>query len=276
MNRYLKLVNFEFNRFWKLYIVLMGVTMLSQIIGVLVESRNYVNKANKLIYGELMPKSQFIEQFGTMSFFNISQTIWFMGPIALCAVTLIIYAFFIWYRDWFGKNTFIYRLLMLPTARLHIYLAKATTILLFILGLVALQLLLIPVENQILQWMVPNEFRTDLTVNAIMNVPYLEILFPKTFTEFILYYGGGMAAVFLVFTVILFERSFRIKGVFYGILYSGLSLLLFLAPLLVDEFVLNHYFYPLELFFMEVGTVFIILAGAIWTGNFLIKNKVRV
>jgi hypothetical protein len=276
MNRYLKLVNFEFNRFWKLYIVLMGVTILSQIIGVLVESRNYVNKANKLIYGELMPKSQFFEQFGTMSFFNISQTIWFMGPIALCAVTLIIYAFFIWYRDWFGKNTFIYRLLMLPTARLHIYLAKATTILLFILGLVALQLLLIPVENQILQWMVPNEFRTDLTVNAIMNVPYLEILFPKTFTEFILYYGGGMAAVFLVFTVILFERSFRIKGVFYGILYSGLSLLLFLAPLLVDEFVLNHYFYPLELFFMEVGTVFIILAGAIWTGNFLIKNKVRV
>ena len=31
----------------------------------------------------------------------------------------------------FGKNTFIYRLLMLPTNRLNIYLAKATTILLF-------------------------------------------------------------------------------------------------------------------------------------------------
>lgn len=276
MNRYLKLVNFEFNRFWKLYIVLLGVTILSQIIGVIVESQYYVNRANNLIYKELMPKSQFIEQFGTMSFFNISQTIWFMGPIALCVVTLIIYVFFIWYRDWFGKNTFIYRLLMLPTARIHIYLAKATTILLFILGLVALQLLLIPVENQVLQWIVPNEFRTDLTVNAITNIPYLKILFPKTFTEFILYYGGGMAAVFLVFTVILFERSFRIKGVFYGILYSALSFLIFLAPLLVDEFILNHYFYPLELFLMEVGAVLIILASAIWTGNFLIKNKVRV
>jgi hypothetical protein len=276
MNRYLKLVNFEFNRFWKLYMVLMGVTILSQLIGVIVESRNYVSQANNLIYKELMPKSQFIEQYGTMSFNKISRTIWFMGPIGLCAVTLIIYVFFIWYRDWFGKNTFIYRLLMLPTARVHIYLSKATTILLFILGLIALQLLLIPVENQILQWMVPNEFRTDLTVNAITNTPYLKVLVPKTFTEFILYYGAGMAAVFLVFTVILFERSFRIKGVFYEILYSALCLLIFLAPLLVNEFILNNYFYPLELFFMEVGTVIIILAGAIWTGNFLIKNKVRV
>jgi hypothetical protein len=276
MNRYLKLVNFEFNRFWKLYLVLMGVTILSQIIGVMVESQNYLNQANNLIYKELMPKSQFIGQHGTMSFFNISQTIWFMGPIGLCAVTLIIYVFFIWYRDWLGKNTFSYRLLMLPTARIHIYLAKATTILLLIFGLVALQLLLIPVENQILKWMVPNEFRTDLTVNAITNTPYLKVLFPKTFTEFILYYGAGMAAVFLVFTVILFERSFRIKGVFYGILYCALCLLILLAPLLVNEFILNNYFYPLELFFMEVGTVIIILAGAIWTGNFLIKNKVRV
>jgi hypothetical protein len=276
MNRYLKLVNFEFNRFWKLYLVLMGVTILSQIIGVMVESQNYLNQANNLIYKELMPKSQFIGQHGTMSFINISQTIWFMGPIGLCAVTLIIYVFFIWYRDWLGKNTFSYRLLMLPTARIHIYLAKATTILLLIFGLVALQLLLIPVENQILKWMVPNEFRTDLTVNAITNTPYLKVLFPKTFTEFILYYGAGMAAVFLVFTVILFERSFRIKGVFYGILYCALCLLILLAPLLVNEFILNNYFYPLELFFMEVGTVIIILAGAIWTGNFLIKNKVRV
>ena len=40
---------------------------------------------------------------------------WFLGPIALCIAALIIYVFFIWYRDWLGKNTFAYRLLMLPT-----------------------------------------------------------------------------------------------------------------------------------------------------------------
>lgn len=276
MKRYLKLVNFEFNRFLKLYLVLIGITILVQMIGVIFESRKYLSRANELIYEELMPKSDFIEQYGTMSFFNISQTAWFMGPIVLCGVILMIYVFFIWYRDWLGKNTFSYRLLVLPTARINVYLAKATTILLFILGFIALQLILMPVESQVLQWMVPNEFRTDLSVTEITSIYYLTILFPKTFIEFILYYGGGMAAVFIVFTAILFERSLRLKGVFYGILYIAVSLLIFLAPILINAFILKNYFYPIELFFMELGTGIIVLAGAIWTGNFLIKNKVRV
>ena len=276
MSRYLKLVNFEFNRFWKLYIILMGITILSQLIGVIVEARTYVNQANKMIYEELMPMSKFIEQNGTLSFHNISQTLWFMGPIGLCWVVLIIYVFFIWYRDWLGKNTFIYRLLMLPTARLHIYLAKATTILLLTLGLIALQLLLLPIENQLLLRIVPNELLTNLSLYEIIKEPNLMIIFPNTFSEFILYYVGGMAAVFMVFTAILFERSFRIKGVFCGILYSGASILIFLAPILVNEFILGNYFYPLELFFMELATGLIVLMGAIWIGNFLITKKVRV
>ena len=39
MNRYLKLVNFEFNRFLKLYLVLIGATILLQIVGVFVYHR---------------------------------------------------------------------------------------------------------------------------------------------------------------------------------------------------------------------------------------------
>lgn len=276
MSRFLKLVNFEFNRFWKLYMVLIGITILSQIIGVIVESRAYVNRANRSIYEELMPKSEFIEQNGTLSFFNISQTLWFLGPLVLSLVVLIIYVFFIWYRDWLGKNTFIYRLLMLPTARFHVYLAKATAILLFILGLVALQLLLLPIENQVLLWIVPNELRINLSVYEMIKAPELMILFPNTFSGFILYYAGGMAAIFIVFTAILFERSFRMKGVFYGILYSAASIFIFLAPILVNAFILNNYLYPMELFFMELATGLIVLAGTIWTGNFLIKKKVRV
>ena len=63
----------------------------------------------------------------------------------------------------------------------NVYLAKATTILLYVLGLVALQLLLLPVESQVLQWMVPSEFRTDLSINEITNFHDLRILFPKHF-----------------------------------------------------------------------------------------------
>ncbi|WP_399631182.1 hypothetical protein [Sporosarcina sp. SG10008] len=276
MNRYLKLVNFEVNRFLKLYLVLLGITILSQIIGVIVQSRAYLNRANELMYKDLMTKDQFIEQYGNISFYNFTQAAWFLLPIMLCVVVLIIYVFFIWYRDWLGKNTFSYRLLMLPTARITIFFAKATTILLFVLGLVALQLVLLPVESQVLQWVVPSEFRTDLSIYEITNLHNLNVLLPSFFIEFVLYYAGGMLAVCIVFTAILFERSFRIKGIIYGVLYCVGSLLIFFAPLFVNGFILRNYFYPIELFFLELVAGLLVLACAIWIGNFLLKNKIRV
>ena len=91
-----------------------------------------------------------------------------MGPIALCVAVLIIYVFFIWYRDWFGKNTFIYRLLMLPTASIQYLFSKGDNdFTIYFRSCWPLQLLLFPVESQVLQWMVPNEFRTDITINEI-------------------------------------------------------------------------------------------------------------
>lgn len=276
MNHFLKLVNFEFNRFFKLYLVLIGITIVSQIIGVIVESGLYLNRANQLIYKELMPKSEFIEQYGAFSFSKITGTLWFAGPIGLCVVALLIYVFFIWYRDWLGKNTFIYRLLMLPTARINLYFAKVATILLLMLGLVALQLLLLPIESQILQWMVPSEFRTDFSVYEITSIDYLAIFFPHSFIDFILYYGIGMIAVFIAFTVILFERAYRVKGIIYGIIYCCLSIVIIIAPLLIDNFILKNYFYTIELFMMELAAGLIALAIAIWLGHFLINKKVRV
>ena len=277
MNRYLKLVNFEFNRFFKLYLVLIGITIFTQIVGVIYESGKYLKVANELIYKELMPKSQFIEQRGTISLLQMIETPWFMGPIALCVAVLLIYVFFIWYRDWLGKNTFSYRLLMLPTARVNVYLSKATTILLFVFGLIALQLLLLPLETQVIKWMVPNDFRTDFSLQQITaNGYFLKILMPTSFIDFLIFYGIGIIGVFIVFTGIMFERSFRIKGIIYGIIYGGLSVVFFLSPILVDSFILKNYFFAMELFFMEVFTGVLVLAGAIWIGNYLIKNKIMV
>ena len=276
MNRFLKLVHFEWSRFFKIYLVLIGITILFQIIAVITESKTYLNQANELIYKELMPKAQFIEEYGTFSFFEVTNSTWFLGPIALSVAALLIYVFFIWYRDWLGKNTFAYRLLMLPTTRMNIYLAKATTILLFVLGLVALQLLLLPVEGQVIKWLVPNEFRSDLSVYEITKLNYLNLFFPRTFLEFVIYYGAGMIAVLTVFNAILFERSFRLKGIIYGILYCAAVLFIFLIPILVDAYMMQDYFYPIELFIMEVIVSLLLLAGTLWIGNYLIKNKIRV
>ncbi|WP_087974437.1 hypothetical protein [Oceanobacillus rekensis] len=277
MRSYFKLVNFELGRFMKIYLVLIGITIISQIAGVIVKSRGYLSEANQAIIVNSMPKEQFLEQFGQMSMGTFTQSIWFMGPIALCIAALIFYCFFIWYRDWFGKNTFIYRLLMLPTARLHVFLAKVTTIFLLVIGLVSIQLILLPIESMILKFIVPIDLRADLGIMEIIsNSRYLFVLVPDSFIQFIINYGIGFMVVFIIFTAILFERSFRLKGILLGIVYSVLSIIVFIFPLLLEIFFGVNYLYPTELFVTEVILAIIVICAAIWTSNYLINKKVTV
>ncbi|GAB3807156.1 hypothetical protein [Virgibacillus kimchii] len=273
MNRYLKLVHFEISRFFKLYLVLIVITILSQITGVIVLSNQYVNRANESIYAQGMSIEQFITQYGPMSMFQVTNSLWFMGPIALCIAALIFYTFFIWYRDWFAKNTFIYRLLMLPTARINVYLAKAVSIFLMVLGLIALQLMLIPLQSIILQWMVPRELRVDMTVNEVIDsFGYLQILLPLSFMEFMIHYGIGFMVVFVVFTAILFERSFRWKGVLLGAVYGLFAIALFTWPF----FVLTEYLYPVELLVVEMMLGVIVAAMSIWVSHYLLTKKITI
>ncbi|MED4532400.1 hypothetical protein [Metabacillus fastidiosus] len=276
MKSYLKLVNFEVNRFFNIYLILIGITILSQVIGAFAVSKGYMNEANQMINENLMPKSQFIEQFGTLSFYQIVFSGWFLLPIALCITTLMIYVFFIWYRDWLGKNTFIYRLLMLPVERINIYFAKLTAIMFFVIGFITLQILLIPIEIQILKSIVPADFRTDLPFHEIFNLNIMNWFYPNTIIEFILVYGTGLIFVSVLFTAILLERSYRLKGIFFAIVYGILSFLVFFAPVLLSIFFARNYFYPIEIFVMELVAGVIVLVSAVWIANHLLKRKIRV
>jgi hypothetical protein len=277
MKSYLKLVNFEFNRSAKIFAILLGITLVVQIAGVIVLSKMYLNIVNEKIYEELLPKAEFLSNFGQMSFLSVTRSVWFLGPIALCIAGVGFYIFLIWYRDWFGKNTFIYRLLMLPTTRLNVFYAKITNILLMTIGFVAFQLILLPIETTVFKWMLPKEFRVDMNVKEIFSsMPELNILVPNSFLEGVLYYGAGFMVVAILFTAILFERSFRWKGVFVGIIYSLVAIAVFISPLLLQEFVLNDFFYPLELFVLEIVMGVIVLAASIWMSGFLLKNKITV
>ncbi|CAH0344328.1 hypothetical protein [Bacillus sp. CECT 9360] len=278
MNKYFKLVNFELNRFIKIYISLLAITIISQFLGVVIKSRSYLTEAKNSMSDQSMTQTEFVEQYGKFDFSQIMNSFWFLGPIAICAVALIFYIFLIWYRDWFGKNTFIYRLLMLPTSRLNIYLAKATAIFLMVFGLVALQIILLPLENLLFQSLVPDVFKSVKgTRSLIQSNVALMVIIPKTFVQFLLYYGLGFTAVFILFTAILLERSYRIKGVVMGILYCLAAGAIFLSPILISAIFYNDmFFYPLELLVIETILCLIIMAVSIWIGNLLINKKVNV
>ena len=186
MNRFLKLVHFELNRFFKIYLVLIGMTILFQIIAVITESKTYLNRANDLIYKELMPKAQFIEQYGTFSFFEVTNSTWFLGPIALCIAALIIYVFFIWYRDWLGKNTFTYRLLMLPTDSNEYLFSKSDNDFTICSRSCSPAIIIIASRrSSVTNGWFQTEFRSDLSIYEITKLNYLNLFFPRTFLEFV-------------------------------------------------------------------------------------------
>ncbi|RFU64337.1 hypothetical protein [Bacillus sp. V59.32b] len=277
MKNYLKLVNFETNRFIKIYVALLGITIISQFLGVIMKSNRYLKDARETMSQQSITQAEFVEQVGLLDFSHIMNSFWFLGPIAICAVALIFYIFLIWYRDWFGKNTFIYRLLMLPTSRLNVYLAKATAIFLMVFGLVALQIILLPLENLLFQSLVPDVFRSVTSVRSLIDSSVLMVVIPRTFMQFLLSYGLGFAAVFTLFTAILLERSYRIKGVVMGILYCLAAGTVFLSPILISAiFSYDMFFYPLELLIIEIFLGVIVMAVSIWIGNFLINKKVTV
>ncbi|MDC3418254.1 hypothetical protein [Aquibacillus salsiterrae] len=277
MKSYLKLVNFEWNRVTRLFAVLLGITFVAQMIGVIVQANKYVKMADQSINVDLMPKAQFLQDFGQIDFVRVVRSVWFMGPIMLCIAGVAFYIFFIWYRDWFGKNTFIYRLLMLPTSRLNIFLAKLTTILLMTFGFVAFQLMILPLENVVFKSMVPAEFRLDFgTREVIRRVPELGLIIPSSIVEFFLYYGAGLMAVSIIFAGILFERSFKWKGIILGAGYATVAVFAFISPLLLQDFVLNGFLYPIELLLLEILAGLIVLGVSIWTSKYLLKQKITV
>src|SRR5690606_30997651 len=92
--------------------------------------------------GEVNDRNVYFEQtgrapekfFAAMSYTRAVQEtqFWFAVPVGLSVAVLVIYAFLIWYRGWFGRSTFAYRLLSLPSERRNIYFAKLTAILTFV------------------------------------------------------------------------------------------------------------------------------------------------
>lgn len=78
MNKYFKLVHFEFNRFSNIYFIIIGITIISQITGVFISAKSYVNTVNEKIYEESLSQVEFLNQYSTMSFHRIIDSLWFI------------------------------------------------------------------------------------------------------------------------------------------------------------------------------------------------------
>ncbi|GIQ71357.1 hypothetical protein DUZ99_17985 [Xylanibacillus composti] len=278
MNQFWKLIHYEFARLRALYLTLMAATVLVQFGGMIWYVRSTIDRIELRMQRGAISAMEYVNDYGPVSFFDYTQhSIWFTVPIALCIAALFIYVFLIWYRDWWGKNMFIYRLLMLPHSRMYLYGAKLAVILMSVLGLVAFQLLILPMQIQAFAWLMPEAFHLSVSTHSvILGNPLLHILIPGAFSDFVLSYAIGAAGVIIVFTAILLERSYRWKGIIAGIVYCTAAAIVFLLPILLSEMINDQYLYPMELFWLTVGTGLIVTATSIWLSFNLLKNKVSV
>lgn len=275
MKDFIKLLNFELGRFFKIYLALAALTIVLQIAGTVKISKHFLESFEMVIRVEGISIDEFLNQYGAFSLHQVINSGWFNFPIMLAIAALIFYCFLIWYRDWFGKNTFIYRLLMLPTARINIYLSKAISIFLMVLGLVALQIILLQVEGSIVKWLVPANLRIDFTtlelIESTVGQYHLGLIIPLSLIQFLVHYGVGFMLVFVLFTAILFERSYRLKGILYGGVYAVISIGVFFLPAMI-----GIELYPEEWFFLELFLGIVVTVTSIWLGNYLLNKKVTV
>lgn len=278
MKNFLKLTNFEFNRMSKMLFVLMGFVLVVQLLGVVYEVMSYKGQLDSLMTEAQMTQEEALNQVGPLSFYKIMNSMFFLGPIFISVGAILFYIFLIWYRDWFGKNTFIYRLLMLPTERLTIFFSKLATILIATLALVATQYLGLLIEKSLFDAMLEEAFRTEASLGSlIMDYPVTFLILPKSIDGFLIMYGFGLAAVITVFTGIMMERSFRIKGIVLGVIYGILNVVIVVAPGIINyELLPNNYLYESEVFIIICVLTVIMTTLSLLISRKLLNDRIRV
>ncbi len=277
MRKGIKLIGFEFNRSSTIYFILLALMLVSQLLGFFMMSKGYMSNVNHYVhsYGFNIPSMQ--DAVGMFSAGQVIQSVWVMGPLSLCIIFVIAYAFIIWYRDWYGPTTFIYRLLMLPIRRIYIFVGKAITLVVMILGIVAFQLFLLYIGKAIIHWNIPVDLRPSLSISEmVFDFNYLTIFFPFTITTFFTFITVLFVMITIIFTAILFERSFAKKGIVYGIGYIGFSLCVLLMPELIEMILRRSYAYPLEMFWFQAAMLILVGYVSMRVSSYLLNEKVHV
>lgn len=277
MNNFLKLFAFELNRIYTLFLSLVILVFTVQTGTVLTGTLLHKASINDLLRSG-QTKEEIVELYGDFNISYIIHNLWFMAPIALAVVGLLFYSVFIWYRDWLGQNTFIYRLLMLPTSRMNLFFAKLATIMLTVLSLVAIQFFLLIFYTNIVKWIIPLAYRGDVeVVGIIASSPYLSIILPSSLTGFVASYGLGLLAVMLLFILVLLERSFRIVGAIAGIAYGVFALLCIYSPEIIQYMLFDtSYLYPGELLVIQMIITVVLMGLCLFIARYLLKRKVTV
>ncbi|OJF97113.1 hypothetical protein [Alkalibacterium sp. 20] len=278
LHNFLKFTNFELERLSKFLFALMGITFIANLVGYIYTPMKYMGKINEYIAQNSATSEQAIQQYGPFSFYNALNSFWIVGPIALGISGFIFYSFFIWYREWFGKNTFAYRLLMLPIHRMTLFYSKLVVVFIGIFTLISTQMISLFIGYPIVSAIIENTYYVNQSLmEAVQLHPLFLYLFPLDLGFFLTINAVGLVVLLVLFTAILMERSYAVKGIVLGIIYAVVALTLVLLPLFLPDLLNNHYIlYGSELIIIEAILLVIVAVLSLFTSRHLINKKITV
>lgn len=274
----LKLTNFEFERMSKFIFGLMGFVLVINLAGYLYVPFRYMSKVNQFMTSNSASLEQAVESFEIFSFAGMLNTFWIAGPIAVGISGLLFYAVFTWYREWLGKNTFAYRLLTLPIARMNIYFSKLMTIFIGIFSLLATQMLSFAIGYPIVSMIIKRPLLSDLSLLEAVNTNVtFQFLFPFRPWFFLAINGIGLVFLMVLFTFILMERSYGIKGIIMGVVYAAISFMTVLFPFSIPNIFRNYYIlYESEMILIGIIAFTIVGMISIFVSSHLLNKKITV
>lgn len=216
MKKFINLLSFEMNRFLKFLVPTLLISGAMQLYSTLSNIFSYNEELEILI-----ARGESIEHHPRFTLHFVTGSSLFELSIILIFLVFVFYSFFTWYREWLGKNTFIYRLLTLPTNRSYIVLTKSLVFMIGGLLAFAFQFGMYFVHLNLAEWLVTSSFYDAYNIHNV--IPFYSLiqpaLFPNSLFEFVRNYSFAFAALLSLCTGILIERSFGLKGLFIGAAY---------------------------------------------------------
>lgn len=268
MRKFMNLVYLEVNRIAKLFFIALAAYFSISCIWVFCTARGYMKSIVESAQNSNMSIAKYLESCGAVPYQGrdiLSGNYGLTAGAVFMMILVGVYAFLIWYRDWFGSNKKVYSLLVLPVNRMKIFAAKAVTIILMGCSVVSTFLIGIAasfyIDKAILdKVIIKNVTLLDAFSAAIDITAYKKI-------DIVLF---ALCAICVIFLFVLLERSFKIKGIILGIVIGA-------AYLVLNGVVATSmYLYTGEKILLIAVIQLVFLAASIVYSNHLIKKKVAV
>ena len=188
----------------------------------------------------------------------------------LSAILLVCFAFYLWYKEWFGASKRIYMLLTLKGSRFKLFLSKLIVTVFSVFCFYGVILLNLGALSFITTLVFPKELIADQPVTSLLQYSNsINLILPLSIGDFIHKIGFIILMFSLISFFVLCDRSKKVIGIICGgaFLLANIALFFYTKTL---------YLYMDERLVVDYGFAFVMNALTMGLCTWLINKKVSI